>query len=121
MLKSALLTTGKDWLFEDIVVSPEGEFQYHHKVFENDATLFLKQNKKNNDDLDIRIVSLLDSTFTPLATSVKEITIGSIANTSATKKQLTYTEVDSAIASQGKMLEAAIVTAKKMTRAEKFN
>jgi hypothetical protein len=121
MLKSTLLTTAKDWLVEDIGVSPEGEFQYRHKVFENEATLFLKQNKKNNDDLDIRIVSLLDSTFTPLATTVKEITIGSISIISATKKQLTFTEVDSAIASQEKMLEAAIVTAKKMTRAEKFN
>lgn len=121
MLKSTLLTKGKDWLVEDIHVSPEGEFQYRNKVFENEATLFLKQNLKNNDDLDIRIVSLLDSSFTPIATSVQEVTIGKILDTSAARKQLTYTEVDSAISSQEKMLEAAIVTAKKLTRAEKFN
>ncbi len=121
LLKSTLLTTGKDWLVEDIPVSAEGEFQYRHKVFENEATLFLKQNLKNNDDLDIRIVSLLDSVFTPIATSVKEITIGDLKDTFVVRKQLTYAQVDSAIASNEKMLEAAIVTAKKMTKAEKFN
>ena len=120
-LKSTLLTTGKDWLVEDIPVSAEGEFQYRYKVFEDEATLFLKQNLKNNDDLNIRIVSLLDSTFVPIATSVKEISIGTIKDTVAGRKQLTYTEIDSAIASQEKMLEAVMVTAKKLTKAEKFN
>ncbi len=120
-LKSTLLTMGKEWLLEDIPVSAEGEFQYRNKVFEDEATLFLKQNQKNNDDLNISIVSLLDSAFTPIATSVKEITIGNTKDTFAVSKQLTYTEVDSAIASQEKMLEAAIVTAKKLTKAEKFN
>ena len=121
LLKSTLLTMGKEWLVEDIPVSAEGEFQYRNKVFEDEATLFLKPNLKNNDDLNISIVSLLDSAFTPIATSVKEITIGTIKDTLTVKKQLTYTEVDSAIASQEKMLEAAIVTAKKLTKAEKFN
>ncbi len=121
LLKSTLLTTGKDWLVEDIKVSAEGEFQYRHKVFENEATLFLKQSIKNNDDLNIGIVSLLDSGFTPMATSVNEITIGTISDSFATRKPLTYVEVDSTIASQEKMLEAALVTAKKQTRAERFN
>ena len=121
MLKSTLLTTGQEWLVEDIPVSAEGEFQYRNKVFEDEATLFLKQNLKNNDDLNISIVSLLDSAFTPIATAVKEITIGNTKDTFTVSKQLTYTGVDSAIASQEKMLEAAIVTAKKLTRAEKFN
>ena len=44
LLKSTLLTTGKDWLLEDIPVSAEGEFQYRNKVFEQEATLFLKKN-----------------------------------------------------------------------------
>jgi len=121
LLKSTLLTMGKEWLVEDIPVSAEGEFQYRNKVFEDEATLFLKQNLKNNDDLNISIVSLLDSAFTPIATAVKEITIGNTKDTFTVSKQLTYTGVDSAIASQEKMLEAAIVTAKKLTRAEKFN
>ena len=121
LLKSTLLTMEKEWLVEDIPVSAEGEFQYRNKVFEDEATLFLKQNIKNNDNLNISIVSLLDSAFIPLATSVKEITIGTNKDTLTVSRPLTYTEVDSAIASREKMLEAAIVTAKKLTRAEKFS
>lgn len=122
MLKSTLMTSSKEWVLEDIKVTDDGSFVYRNKVFEGYATLFLKREKGNSDDLDIGIVSLLDSSFTPHAVVTKKVSIGKpLDTTSAPINALSFEKVDSAVDSKGKMLETVVVTAKKQTRAQQFN
>lgn len=119
-LKSTLMTAGKEFLMEDIKVE-DGNFVYRNKIFEGEAILFLKREKGSSDDIDISIMSLLDSSFIPNATVTKTVSIGKPLDTTIHKPVFAFQTIDSVIAANGKMLETVVVTAKKLSRAQQFS
>lgn len=119
-LRSTLMTAGKDWLVEDIPVEA-GNFIYKNKIFEGDATLFLKREKGSSDDLDIGLMSILDSPFVPNASVAMPVAIAKKLDTSIRITPVPFFEIDSTVVGKGKTLETVIVTAKKLSRAQQFN
>ncbi|MBC7848590.1 MAG: hypothetical protein H7Y31_02585 [Chitinophagaceae bacterium] len=118
-LKATLFTSGNDFLQENILVGKGKDFLYTNKVFEDEATLSLQLLKGKNDELDIEIITPLDSTYEIIASAVREIQIGNPRK--KTTPSPNVQSVDSVFTSKEKMLATVVVTAKKQSRGEAFD
>ncbi len=120
-LQAFLLTEGKDWLQESIALNQSMEFEYKDRLFQNEATILFKLPKGNSDDLDIGIVTLLDSPLVVSAFQDIEILVGNYQKTGTDLSRISFQAIDSFINAREKMLAPVIVTAKKLTKAQQFN
>lgn len=120
-LQAFLLTEGKEWLQENITLNESMEFEYKDRLFQNEATILFKLPKGNNDDLDIGIVTLLDSPLVVSAFQDMEIVVGNYKKTGSDMSRISFQAIDSFINAREKMLAPVIVTAKKLTKAQQFN
>ncbi len=77
LLNSTLLTMAGDLYETDVEVMKDGNFTYKNVLFTNDATLiFSLPGRSNNDNLDIQISTVLDSSVFPRKDQVLDIFIG---------------------------------------------
>ena len=120
-LNISLVTQANQLLVEDLPVSENGFFEYKDRVFENEATIFFSTTKGNTNDLDIEIASLVDSIVPILAHVERELNIGSFQEIDTLLAKLTYKNIDSFLNARAKLLAPVIVSARKLTMAEKFD
>ena len=86
VLNSTLLTSGGDLYETDVNVTKEGTFTYKNVLFTNDATLlFSVPGRFSNENLDIEIASVLDSSVLPRKDRVLDIYIGATEPTAPLK------------------------------------
>ena len=71
-LKATLLAGSGDGIVSLLPVSPSGKFELNNLLFENEARILFSSKNIANDDLDISIITALDSSFHPAAILVKE-------------------------------------------------
>jgi hypothetical protein len=120
-LKAILITNNRDMMMEEIPLR-NNSFQYRDRLFEDEATLLLNRTRGNSDDLDIELVSTLDSFFVPIASETRHLVIGTPSDTArATDLPQSFLEIDSAMAAREKMLAPVTVTARRVSKAEQFS
>lgn len=119
-LSSLLITDENEWLEEEVAVAKNGDFSYNDKIFANKATLFLKQPKGRNDELDIKIETILDSAFVPVASSTQWITVGDVRTDWAPPAGVVFEKVDSVVQVREKMLAPVTVTARKKSKVDQY-
>jgi hypothetical protein len=118
-LSVTLLTSGGDLYENDIPVNSNGQFVYKNVLFENNATLlFTQADKRNNDNLDIEISTVLDSVSYPRRSKVTDIYIGQTKPAEGIKK---FNSINSDPERKAQVLETVIVHTKPMNRGELFN
>ena len=120
---SAMLLTNKgEWDTQEVPVGPDGTFTVGNWLFENNAIMAFSSTNKNNQPLDIRINTRLDSAYEPLAVAVREIYVGtpSIAVKMDSLGSRNRPDI-AAFFNQGESLPAVVVTAKSKSLAEQFN
>lgn len=118
-LAVTLLTAGGDVYEDDIPVNSEGFFIYRNVLFEDSATMvFTHADRRNNEQLDIEISTVLDSVAYPLRNTVQDIYIG-FQEPEATLKK--FTSINNDQAAKARMLETVTVFSKPLNRGELFN
>jgi len=119
ILNSTLLTAKGDVYDSETPVNPDGSFTYKNVLFENEATIiFGADGKSKNNELNIEISTILDSSLTPGKGRSIDVFIG----TTPPKKTLppfVSLSIDSNAKAQ--VLEAVTVISKPVNRGELFN
>ena len=121
-VNAMLLTNKGEWDTQEVPVEPDGTFTVGEWLFENNAIMSFYSNSKNDQPLDVRINTRLDSSYNPLATTIREIYFGTPAVTARIDSFGTRTQTDvSSFFSRGELLPAVIVKAKTKSRTEQFD
>lgn len=119
-VNAMLLTKDGDWDEQQVPVAQDGSFAIRNWLFEDNA-LMAFSNTRNNQPLDIRISTQLDSSYEPIAVAGRVFYLGTppAAERSTLNQQVTAPE--SAFADRGTTLPAVVVRAATKSRAEQFN
>ncbi len=120
-IQAMLLDKTGQWDEQEVPVSPDGSFAIRNWLFEEDALMAFSATKNNNQPLNIRISTQLDSSFAPLAVAGRSFYIGRPpAPVRQTLDQPIETSA-AAFADQGTLLPAVLVRTTAKTAAEQFN
>ncbi|MEO5893222.1 MAG: hypothetical protein ABIQ31_23425 [Ferruginibacter sp.] len=120
-IQAMLLTKTGAWADQEVSVAPDGTFAIRNWLFEEDALMAFSGTKNNNQPLNIRISTQLDSSFAPLAVAGQAFYIG---NPPPEVRQTLNQPVkisETAFADQGTLLPAVLVRTTVKTPAEQFN
>jgi hypothetical protein len=118
-LSATLLTAAGDVYENEIPVNDSGIFTYRNVLFEDSATLvFTHADKRNNDNLDIEISTVLDSVSYPLRNKITDIYIGQHAPEPGMKK---FISINSNPEAKAQVLETVTVYTRPRNRGELFN
>ena len=120
-IKAMLLTKAGDWDEQEVPVAPDGSFAISNWLFEDNALLAFSGTKNNNDLLDIRISTQLDSGNAPLAVAGRVFYIGNPPT--AVRPTLNQpVEISGATFSdEDNLLPAVLVRTTIKSRAQQFN
>jgi len=119
-IQAMLLTKNGDWDEQEVPVEPDGSFAIRNWLFEDNALLAFSGTKNNNQPLDIRISTQLDSSNAPLAVAGRVFYIG---NPPSAVRQTLNQPVkipEAAFTDQGNLLPAVLVRATVKTPAQQF-
>ncbi len=120
-LNYTLLLETKDLLAGKVALDEDGSFKLPKHVFPGTATVFFSESRKrrNNSDLDIDIVTPLDSTFIPIADTLIIIKAGTIKDTSAAED---YTlQKETFLGGNRGTLDNVEIVAQRKSPIDKFN
>jgi hypothetical protein len=118
-LSVTLLTAGGDFYENDVPVNSNGQFIYKNVLFENNATLiFTQPGKRDNDELNIEISTVLDSVSYPRRSKMLDIYIGETKPAEGMKK---FSSINTDPDVKAQVLETVIVHTKPLNRGELFN
>lgn len=121
LISAMLLTNKGEWDTQEVPVEPDGTFTVGNWLFENNAIMAFST-VKNNQPLDIRINTRLDSMYEPVAVAIREIYVGTPIVAARIDSLGTRTRPDAtAFFNRGELLPGVIVTAKTKSVAEQFN
>lgn len=119
-VQAMLLTKTGAWDEQEVPVQPDGSFAIRNWLFEDNALLAFS-GTKNNQPLNIRISTQLDSSYTPLAVAGRAFYIGEPP--AAVRQNLNQPiDVPEALfADQGSVLPAVVVKSTTKSRAQQFD
>ncbi len=118
-LAVTMLTAGGDIYEDDIPVNSNGMFSYRNVLFEDSATMvFTHADRRNNEQLDIEISTVLDSVSYPLRNTIQDIYIGYQEPATGLKK---FNSINNDPDAKARMLETVTVFSKPLNRGELFN
>jgi hypothetical protein len=119
-IQAMLLTKTGDWAVQEVPVTPEGTFSIRNWLFEDNGLLAFS-GTKNNQPLNIRISTELDSSYAPLAVAGRSFYIGNPpAAVRPTLNQPIETP-EAVFADRGTVLPAVVVRSTAKSRADQFN
>lgn len=120
-IQAMLLTKTGGWDEQEVTVQPDGTFAIRNWLFEDNALLAFSGTKNNNQPLDIRISTQLDSAHAPLAVAGRAFYIGNPP--SAVRDILTrpVETSEAAFTVRGNLLPAVLVRATTKSRAQQFD
>ncbi len=118
-VQAMLLTKTGAWDEQEVPVQPDGSFAIRNWLFEDNALLAFSGN--NNQPLNIRISTQLDSSYTPLAVGGRAFYIGEPP--AAERQRLNQPiEVSAALfADGGSVLPAVVVRSTTKSKAQQFD
>ncbi len=118
-LSVTLLTAAGDVYENEIPVNNNGVFTYRNVLFEDSATIvFTHEEKRNNDNLDIEISTVLDSVSYPLRSKTADIFIGVQPPGPGMKK---FSSINNDPDAKAQVLETVTVYTKPVNRGELYN
>ncbi len=122
IISAMLLTTKGEWDTQEVPVDPDGTFTVGNWLFENNAIMAFSATNKNNQPLDIRINTRLDSAYEPLAVAIREFSFGTPSMAVKIDSLGNHTKPDvSTFFNRGESLPAVVVTARSKSLAEQYN
>ena len=120
-IQAMLLTKTGNWADQEVPVAPDGTFAIRNWLFEEDALMAFSGTKNNNQPLNIRISTQLDSSYAPLAVAGRSFYIG---NPPPAVRQTLNQPVETsraAFTDQGTVLPAVLVRTTAKSPAQQFN
>ena len=119
-IKAMILTKTGNWDEQEVPVSADGSFAIRNWLFEDNALLAFS-GTKNNQPLNIRISTQLDSSHTPLAVAGKAFYIGNPPSAVRQTLDQPVETIEAVFADQGSTLPAVIVRTTTKSPAQQFN
>lgn len=120
-IQAMLLTKTGDWDEQEVPVAKDGTFAIRNWLFEDNALMAFSRTKNNNQPMNIRISTQLDSSYEPLAVAGRAFYVG---NPPAAVQQTLNQPVQtpkSVFADQGSLLPAVVVRSTTKSPAQQFN
>ncbi|MGZ5246357.1 MAG: hypothetical protein ACXWV5_04835, partial [Flavitalea sp.] len=120
-IQAMLLTKTGEWDEQEVPVTSDGSFVIRNWLFEENALLAFYGSKINNQPLNIRISTQLDSSYKPLAVAGLTFYIGNPPSAVRQSLGQPIETSETAFADQGSLLPAVVVTSTVRSRAQQFN
>jgi hypothetical protein len=120
-IHAMLLTKTGDWAEQEVPVAPDGTFAIRNWLFEEDGLIAFSGTKNNNQPLNIRISTQLDSSSAPLAVAGRTFYIGNPPQVARQTLNQPVETPEAAFADRGTVLPAVLVRATAKSPAEQFN
>ena len=120
-IKAMLLTKTGEWDEQEVPVSQDGTFAIRNWLFEDNALLAFSEIQNNNQPLNIRISTQLDSSHTPLAVAGRAFYIGNPPPAVRRTLDQPVEITEAFFADQGSVLPGVVVRTISKTPAQQFN
>ncbi len=120
-IQAMLLTKTGDWDEQEVPVDENGSFAIRNWLFEDNAFLAFSGIKNNNQLLNIRISTQLDSSYTPLAVAGRSFYIGNPPSAVRATLDQPVETTGTVFADQGTILPAVVVRTATKSPAQQFN
>jgi len=119
-IQAMLLTQSGDWDEQEVSVTSNGTFTINNWLFEDNGLMAFSTTNKEQQPLDIRISTQLDSSFQPLAVAGRSFYLGNLpAEKQSTLNQSVETS-EILFADEGTTLPAVIVRTTTKSPAQQF-
>jgi hypothetical protein len=120
-IQAMLLTKTGEWAEQEVPVAPDGTFAIRNWLFEDNALLAFSGTQNNNQPLNIRISTQLDSSYAPLAVAGRAFYIGNPPSAVRPTLNQPVEISNAAFADQGSVLPAVLVRTTAKSPAQQFN
>ena len=120
-IQAMLLTKTGDWAVQEVPVAQDGTFAIRNWLFEDNGLLAFSGIKNNNQPLNIRISTELDSSYAPLAVAGRAFYIGNPPPAVGPTLNQPVAAPEAAFANRGTVLPAVVVRTTAKSRAQQFN
>jgi hypothetical protein len=120
-IQAMLLTKTGDWAVQELPVAADGTFAIHNWLFEDNGLLAFSGIKNNNEPLNIRISTQLDSSYAPLAVAGRSFYIGNPPQAVRSTLNKAVEAPEAVFADRATVLPAVVVRTTAKSRAEQFN
>lgn len=120
-IQAMILTKNGNWDQQEVPVASDGSFAIRNWLFEDNALLAFSSTKNNNQPLDIRISTQLDSSSAPIAVAGRSFYIGSPPSAVLQTLNQPVETAEAAFADPGNLLPAVLVRTTTKTAAQQFN
>jgi hypothetical protein len=120
-VQAMLLTKTGDWAVQEVPVAQDGTFAIRNWLFEDNALLAFSGTKNNNEPMNIRISTALDSNYAPLAVAGRAFYIGNPPSAVRPTLNQPIEASEAAFADRGTVLPGVVVRTTAKSRAEQFN
>lgn len=120
-IQAMVLTKSGDWAQQEVSVAPDGTFSISDWLFEDNGVLAFSSTKNNNEPLNIRISTELDSSFAPLAVAGRAFYIGTPPPAVRATLGQPVEAPEAVFTDQGTVLPGVVVRTTAKSRAQQFN
>ncbi|MDO9373307.1 MAG: hypothetical protein Q7T76_02760 [Ferruginibacter sp.] len=120
-IQAMLVAETGEWDEQQVTVAPDGSFAIRNRLFEEDALMAFSAVKNNDQPLNIRISTQLDSSFTPLAVGGRVFYIGNPPSAERSTLNQPVETAATAFTDEGTLLPAVLVKSTAKSPAEQFN
>jgi hypothetical protein len=120
-IQAMLLTKTGDWAVQEVPVAPDGTFAIRNWLFEDNGLLAFSNTTNNNQPLNIRISTQLDSSYAPLAVAGRSFYIGNPPLAARPSLNQAVATPEALFADRGTVLPAVVVRTTAKSRAQQFN
>jgi len=120
-IQAMLLTKTGEWVEQEVPVAPDGTFAIRNWLFEDNALLAFSRKKNNNQPLNIRISTQLDSSNAPLAVAGRVFYIGNPPSGVRQSLNQPFKTSEADFTDQGNLLPAVLVRSTAKSPAQQFN
>jgi hypothetical protein len=120
-IQAMLLTKTGDWAQQEVPVAQDGTFTIGNWLFEDNALMAFSGTKNNDQPLNIRISTQLDSSYAPLAVAGRAFYIGNPPSAVRQTLNQPVETSEAAFADRGNVLPAVLVRTTAKTPAQQFN
>ncbi len=120
-IQAMLLTKTGEWDYQEVPVATNGTFSINNWLFEDNALMAFSDAGNTNRQLDIRISTLLDSTYQPLAVAGRVFYLGNPPSAIRSKLDQPVKAPQTSFAGPRIELQAVVVKATAKSPAQQFN
>jgi hypothetical protein len=120
-IQAMLLTKTGDWAVQEVPVAPDGTFAIRNWLFEDNGLLAFSNTTNNNQPLNIRISTQLDSSYAPVAVAGRSFYIGNPPAAVRLSLNQAVETPEALFEDRGTVLPAVVVRTTAKSRAQQFD